>query len=527
MGRRVTFLPHDVRISAAEGETIAQSAERAGVTVESPCGGQGRCGRCKVSVTGRTGEKGRESLSKEEWDAGVRLACQAEVLEDISVMVGQPTFHDIEAVIDHSPLRELPLSPMAGGRGHGLALDIGTTTVAASLLELRDGAELMSLSDYNHQLLLGEDVLSRMEHAEDEGPEGLRALALRSVNGILARMGDLIDIEVRAVSVAANTVMGHLFLGVDPSPLRNPPFKPLIEEGRHDARGCGLEVEEGAELLMLPCLSSYVGGDVVADILHSGMHRDRRVTLLIDVGTNGELVLGNDEFMVACSSSAGPAFEGGELRCGTRACPGAVESVRAERGGFRMATIGGEEAHGFCGSGLIDLLAQLLISGLVDKKGRFTRREAVEDDEGDLRLHLGPGRRELSISEGEIQSIIRTKAAIFAAARSLLSNLGMEFSDLERVLIAGGFGRHIDLENAIAIGLLPDIARERFQFLGNAALGGAKSALLHGDTRDELGPLVKRMTYLDLGSDPSFFHEYSSALFLPHTDQALFPSRRD
>ncbi len=527
MGRRVTFLPDDARIDAGDGETIAQAAARAGVAVESPCGGQGRCGRCKVSVDGRTGDKGMESLSKAEWESGVRLACQAEVMEDCIVMVGHPTIHDIDAVVDHSPLRELPFSPMVGGRGHGLALDIGTTTIAASLLDLSDGRELITLSDYNHQLLLGEDVLSRMEHAEDGGVQGLRSLALRSINGILARMADHAETDVGAVSVAANTVMGHLFLGVDPSPLRNPPFKPLVEETIYDASACGLEVEGGAELIMLPCLSSYVGGDVVADILHSGMHRDPRVSLLIDVGTNGELVLGNDEFMVACSSSAGPAFEGGELRCGTRACPGAVESVRVEGGVFRTATIGGEEAHGFCGSGLIDLVAQLYLSGMVDKKGRFTDQSAAEDDDGDRRLQIGPEGSGLSISEAEMQSIIRTKAAIFAAARTMLSSMGMAFSDLERVLIAGGFGRHIDLENAIAMGLLPDIGRDRFHFLGNAALGGAKSALLHQGAREELGPLVGGMTYLDLSSEPSFFHEYSSALFLPHTDEAVFPSRRD
>ncbi len=525
MLRRVTFLPRNVTVEVEDGESMVKAATAAGVGLELPCAGQGVCGRCKVSVSGCTSEDGKEKLRPIEWEAGVRLACISSVMGDCTIMVTSPVEQGISATVDHSPLRDHPYSPLSD-KGFGIAVDIGTTTVAASLFDLKDGREVKSLSDYNHQVLYGEDVLSRMEFAEEGGTEALRGLVLKTINGMLANMKEALNGKmVMALTVAANTVMGHLFLGVDPSPLRHPPHLPLVSGTRVDMKSSGLEINPKAEVLVIPPLSSYVGGDVVADVIHSGMHTDPRLTLLIDVGTNGEVVLGNNEFLIACSSSAGPAFEGGEVECGSRACPGAVEGVRVEDGDFHLKVINDCDPESFCGSGLIDLVAQMFQAGILDKNGRFSGTTGLRDDDGSPRFHI-PGKEGLSISEKEVQSIMRTKAAIFAASRTLLRNLGMDFQDLDRVLIAGGFGRHIDLENAISIGLLPDLPRELFEFIGNAALGGAKSVLLSADAREEMENLAPRMTYLDLSNDASFFHEYSSALFLPHTDEELFPSSR-
>ncbi len=523
MQRKVTFLPQDVTVDVEDGDSIMKAATIAGVDIVLPCAGQGRCGKCKVSVIGVTGPDGKEQLKDSEWEAGVRLACVSSIEGDCTVMVSSPIEQGISATVDHTPLRDCGFSPLAE-KGFGLAIDIGTTTVAATLMDLSDGSEVSTYSDYNNQVLYGEDVLSRMEFASEGGTERLRGLVLKTINGMIANMNEAYNGKMAmAAIVAANTVMGHLFLGIDPSPLRNPPFVPLMYQNRLSGADSGLDINPKAEVLVMPCLSSYVGGDVTADVLHSGMHNDPRLTLLIDVGTNGEVVLGNDEFLIACSSSAGPAFEGGEVECGTRACPGAVETVRIEDGEFHFSTVGEAEPIGFCGSGLIDLVAQLFLDGRLDKNGRFANGDGLTDD-GDVRRLSIPCGKGMSISESEVQSIMRTKAAIFAASSTLLKNLGMGFKDLDRILIAGGFGRHIDLENAISIGLLPDLPKERFEFIGNAALAGAKSALLCKDTRDEMEQLVPRMTYLDLSNDPSFFDEYSSALFLPHTNLSLFPS---
>lgn len=522
MQRKVTFLPQNVTVEVEDGDSIMKAATIGGVDIMLPCAGQGRCGKCKVSVTGVTGPDGMEQLKKDEWEAGVRLACVSSIEGDCTVMTSSPIEQSISATVEHTPLRDCDFSPLAD-KGFGLAIDIGTTTVAATLIDLSDGTEVRTYSDYNNQVLYGEDVLSRMEFAAEGGTERLRGLVLKTINGMVANMKEAYNGKmVMAATVAANTVMGHLFLGVDPSPLRNPPFMPLVNHNRINGSESGMDINPKAEVMVLPCLSSYVGGDVIADVLHSGMQSDPRLTLLIDVGTNGEVVLGNEEFLIACSSSAGPAFEGGEVECGTRACPGAVETVTIENGDFRFRTVGDAEPIGFCGSGLIDLVAQLFRSGRLDKNGRFADDQDVTDDGDSRRLSLPCGG--LSISESEVQSIMRTKAAIFAASRTLLKNLGMDFKDLDRVLIAGGFGRHIDLDNAISIGLLPDLPKGRFEFIGNAALAGAKSALLCDSMRREMTDLPPRMTYLDLSNDASFFDEYSSALFLPHTDIALFPS---
>ena len=523
MQRKVTFLPQNVTVEVEDGDSIIKAATIAGVDIVLPCAGQGRCGKCKVSVTGVTGLDGKDQLKNSEWEAGVRMACVSSIEGDCTVMVSSPIEQSISATVDHTPLRDCGFSPLTD-KGFGLAIDIGTTTVAVTLIDLSDGSEVRTYSDYNNQVLLGEDVLSRMEFAAEGGTERLRGLVLKTINGMISNMREAYSGKmVMAATVAANTVMGHLFLGVDPSPLRNPPFLPLVNHNRLSGADSGLDINPKAEVVVIPCLSSYVGGDVTADVLHSGMHSDPRLTLLIDVGTNGEVVLGNEEFLIACSSSAGPAFEGGEMECGTRACPGAVETVSIKEGEFRLGIIGDAEPIGFCGSGLIDLVAQLFLDGRLDKNGRFADGDGLTDDDDTRRLII-PSSNGLTISENEVQSIMRTKAAIFAAGRSLLKNLGMDFKDLDRVLIAGGFGRHINLDNAISIGLLPDLPRDRFEFIGNAALAGAKSALMCQVTRDEMTELIPRMTYLDLSNDPAFFDEYSSALFLPHTDSSLFPS---
>jgi len=444
-------------------------------------------------------------------------------------------------------------------RAYGVAIDIGTTTVAMQLVDLSTGEMISQVSDYNKQLIYGEDVLTRIMFAEEQGLERLRHLIVDTLNHMIARLASIgacapkgkkvCAEEIVAVIVAGNTVMMHLLLGLDPKNIRHDPYVAVTNlPPAFSAEDLGLKVNPLAAVHLVPGRASYVGGDVVADVVASGMAERDETCLLIDVGTNGEVVLGNKEWLLSCSASAGPAFEGGEVVHGMRAGDGAIEKVSL-RDGVKYQTIGNGRPKGICGSGLIDLLAQLFVTGVLDKKGHLQDSEHVREGEYgrefvlvyskdsqkdgyDLRatdMSCCPHdkverRRDISVTEADIANVIRTKAAIYAAAEVLLDTAGITFTDLDRVYIAGGFGHHIDLDNAVAIGLLPDLPREKFTFLGNASLDGAKLCLLSDEKRGEAMRVHKAMTYVELSTDQRFFDRFSSASFLPHTDLGRFPS---
>ncbi|MDD3398380.1 MAG: ASKHA domain-containing protein [Candidatus Methanomethylophilaceae archaeon] len=524
----VNFYPGRRSIRVEAGTSIWEAAMRLGVRIPGPCGGQGSCGKCKVVCSGLTGDEGRASIDQSDWVSGVRLACRTLVYGDLEVVVPSPDTGGMKVLSTHSHLCIPDLEPLKGGDEEGdlgLVVDIGTTTVAISILELAKGQEVATASDYNRQIVLGEDVLSRIEYSEDHGPSQLRSLVLETINGLIVACGgkSVRPKNIKSVCISGNTTMSHLFLGIDPSPIRYEPFMPVVREARIKGAESGLLVHPEAEVMVMPCISAYVGGDVTSDILHSAMDRKEGMSLLIDVGTNGEVALGNSELLISASSSAGPSFEGGDICCGMRASPGAIEALSLEENSFSCRVIGDVAPKGICGSGLIDLLATLSENGWVDKKGRFTSRSNAETHEGVRRLRI-TDEADIFITEDDIMSLIRTKGAIFSACRSLLLNLGMDFHELEKVFICGGFGNYLDLESSIRIGLLPDLPRERFQYLGNSSLAGAKMTLLSKKSRERVEAIFNRLTYLDLSNDPTFFHEYSSALFLPHTDLSLFPS---
>ncbi|HNX47696.1 MAG TPA: ASKHA domain-containing protein [Methanomassiliicoccales archaeon] len=445
-------------------------------------------------------------------------------------------------------------------RNFGVSVDIGTTTVALQLVDLSTGEMISQVSDYNRQLMYGEDVLARIMYSEDHGLERLRHTIVDTINHMLARVCNTGDVcvgkgkkvcaeEIMAVSVAGNTTMMHMLLGLDPKCIRYAPYTPVTNlSPRINASELGLNVNPRASVHLVPGRASYVGGDVVADVVASGMARNEGISLLIDVGTNGEIVLGNNDWLLACSASAGPAFEGGEVCHGMRAGDGAIEKVSL-KGGVEYSTIGKVRPKGICGSGLIDLLAQLFLTGVLDKKGHLQPSERVRDGEFGKEYVLvyskdverdgydvkATGmsccptdkverRRDITVTEEDIANIVRTKASLYAAAEVLLDTAGIDFTDLERVYIAGGFGHHIDLDNAVAIGLLPDLPRERFTFLGNASLDGAKLCLLSQEKREEALAAHRAMTYVELSTDQRFFDRFSSASFLPHTDLSRFPS---
>ena len=498
MGFTVRFLPSGKEVVVDAGTSVSDAAKSAGVQIATPCGGTGRCGRCVVQI-------GDDRL----------LACVTYVDRDMTVNVPEVDGSKVIAAVDYLVSDVGDFDPLSSGLG--LAVDIGTTTVAADLIDMSDGRCISSFSDVNGQKVLGDDVLARIQHAADGGTSELRDLILKTMNGIIERAGGGDNIE--SVYIAGNTVMEHLFVGVDPTPIREEPYVPVITSSDITGEESGLDVSKSARVVTMPCISAYVGGDITSDIVYAGMDISEGISLLIDVGTNGEVALGNKDMMMVCSSSAGPAFEGGNLRSGMMARPGAIDSIVIEDGIARFTVIGGMEPKGICGSGIIDLIAQLYLNDIIDKRGNFTDSARLRD--GRYIVH-----GDIGISEPEIKDVIMTKAAIFSATRSLVRNLGLEFSDLEKVYIAGGFGNFINMDSAITIGMFPDVGADKFVYLGNSSLAGARAALVSGSFRERIDDAFAKMTYLDLSSDPVFYDEYTSAQFIPHTDSALFPSVR-
>ncbi|TAL39792.1 MAG: DUF4445 domain-containing protein [Spirochaetes bacterium] len=423
---------------------------------------------------------------------------------------------------------------------YGLAVDLGTTTVAALLVDLESGIPLASRSAYNGQIRFGRDVIGRINFASRPGGLDELAMAARdSINGIIGALAEAKGIhpmEINAAVISGNTVMTHLLLGLVPEYIRLAPYTPTVLSvpplAAHDA---GIRINPGAALALSPCVGSYVGGDITAGLLASGVARQSEgVSLFLDIGTNGELVVGGREFLMTCACSAGPAFEGGGIDSGMRAAPGAIDRVTVdpESGEPAANVMGGGPARGICGSGMIALVAELFRAGMLDPSGKLVRepargRVAVSDRKASYLLaDEAPGGRTVSISENDIGNLVRAKAAIYAACTLVLSHLGLDFGDLARVYVAGGFGKFLDLEHAITVGLLPDLPRDRFTYLGNASLLGSYRALVSERERALQRELAARMTYIDPGADPAYMDHYTAALFLPHTDARRFPSVR-
>jgi uncharacterized 2Fe-2S/4Fe-4S cluster protein (DUF4445 family) len=417
---------------------------------------------------------------------------------------------------------------------YGIACDIGTTTVSLHLVNCANGTILGTRSDYNAQIGRGADVISRIDYARTPGRLAeLRGLILSTVNRCIESVCGDCRVEpaaVTAMTIAGNCTMTHLFLGLPPRFIREHPYVPTVNRVPVMKAGeLGLSVCTSAPVLFAPGVGSYVGGDITAGLLCTDMiDRNDRISLFIDIGTNGEIVIGNSEFLMTCACSAGPAFEGSGIKCGMRAGHGAIESftINNDAATIDYSTIGDVPPEGICGSGLICLLGEMLLSGVVDRSGRFTGASFAANltrIEGTPAFVAVPAektssRKPIVVTESDIENLIRTKAAIYAACDRMLVNAGLDFGSIGRVLIAGGFGRYIDIEEAVRIGLLPNIDRAHFSYLGNTSLAGATLALLSEQCRRTLSSLPRRMTYVELSNDPRYMDSYVAELFLPHTD---------
>lgn len=459
-----------------------------------------------------------ESLRKANWDVSVTLT-------DLDAGL---TITHIEAGNDLPP--------------YGLAIDIGTTTVVVYLVNLLTGEIADQQGTYNKQAKYGDDVISRIVYAveSEQNLEEIRKAVVDTINGlldqILARQS-LSNKDIASTMVAGNTTMTQLFLGVDPRYIRLEPYIPTMTTvPSAPAREIGLHTLPEALVHCYPSVASYVGGDIVAGTLVTDLANGEDIILFIDIGTNGEIVLGNQDWLVACACSAGSSFEGGGIIFGMRAMPGAIERIiiDPESLDVSLKVINNQTPVGICGSGLVDCIAKLLGAGIIDRAGNFqlghksgsARLRATADDKEFVLAwaHQAGGEKDVVITENDVKNVIRAKGAIYAGIRSLLNMVAVDVEMISRIVIAGGFGNYLNIHDSVQIGLLPDLEPERFVFIGNASVKGARLALLSRNAWREAEELGRKMTYVELSVGATYMDEYVAALFLPHTDMSLFPS---
>jgi uncharacterized 2Fe-2S/4Fe-4S cluster protein (DUF4445 family) len=421
----------------------------------------------------------------------------------------------------------------------GLAVDLGTTRVVLLLIDLASGRTLGEHTFDNPQAAIGPDVLARIHHADSPGGlDELNRLIIGGLNlaiGNLCRSAGIGPRDVCVISVAGNTAMTHLFLGMEPRWIIREPYIPVVNRpGVLKAAELGIDVNPAARLLAFPNIGSYFGGDLIAGILFSKLHQRRDPAILVDVGTNAEVVLGNWDWLIGCAGAAGPALEGGVTRMGMPAGPGVVDRVGIDPATrrFEIHTIEGKPPRGICGSGVIDLAAQLFLSGMIDIRGMLVAArcgERLKVIDSLRHLVVVPAEEsatgeDLTISQADLDSLIRSKAAMYTILETLAMTVGVSLSEIGTFFVAGTFGCFINPRSAIAIGMLPDLPLERYVPIGNSSLQGAALALTSASAIEEIDRIRDRITYLELNVNQDFMNRFSAAKFLPHTDAGRFPS---
>jgi uncharacterized 2Fe-2S/4Fe-4S cluster protein (DUF4445 family) len=654
---KITFYPDNKTIEVEKGKNILSAAISAGVYINSSCGGDGVCGRCKVILKkGQVITQPTGRISLDERKKGFYLACLTTIQSDLDVEVPSESRLDLEKLspeeIDlrlkglyseseeveppesilgeeifvHSPLatklylelpppdledkisdlerlyrqirriQDIPIMQTGlsnirrlgellrasdwkitltlgkrngttelvliepGNTSHknfGLAFDIGTTTISGQLVDLNTKKVLGTKATYNKQASFGSDIITRIIYAQEQ--DGLEKLHHAVIDGMNQMIQELIhehniDLnDVNCILCAGNTTMVHLLLRVDPTYIRRQPYVPVANfVPTIRASEAGIKINPRGLLSCVPGISSYVGGDVTAGVLSCGLDSTEDLSILIDIGTNGEIVLGNRDFLISASASAGPAFEGSGVSCGMRSSRGAIQKVKITPGDFqvtyntigtstalsadgeRSRTIGEAKPHGICGSGYIDIIAQVLRAGLLDKNGKIKmlKHRRIRDGEYGREFVLAfkeetDSTSDIVITEVDIENIKRAKAAIYSATAALVKYMALDFSKIKKIFIAGGFGTCIDTDNAISIGLLPDLDRSKFIFVGNSSLAGARAILLSYEAMKQANEIAKKITYFELSVEPGYMDEYMAALFFPHTDLSKFPSTKE
>ncbi len=631
---KVLFKPEGKEVHITEGKTILEAANLAGIYINSECGGEGVCGRCKVQIMEGEFKKTPSSMTfftSDEIQQGYVLACQTKIHSDLVISVPSQaslegeqilttgttlsysspekmekeftdqrevsyyhpltrkiflklpppdlndTLPDLERLyreikkkeeiktmdISLACLRSLPnllrqsnweitvtlwehngtteiihVEPgNTSMNNYGIALDVGTTTVVAELVNLGTGEVMGVSATHNKQIHYGEDVITRIIFAcTKDGLSPLNNAIIENIKQLIKQLVDENGIkkeQITGIVAAGNPTMIHLLLRLNPCSIRLEPYIPASNAYMPiRASDLGIDILPQAVIICTHGVSSYVGGDITAGVLSSGINNSSQISALLDLGTNGEIALGNNDWLVCCSASAGPAFEGGGLRCGMRATTGAIQKVIIEDGDVKLSTIGGTKARGICGSGIIDLIAELFLNNIIDPTGKFQKdsnnphiRHREEESEFVLvSAQESDTGKDIVFTETDIANVIKSKAAVLSAAKVLIESVGMSFQDLDRIFVAGGFGNYLNIKRAITIGLLPDFPYEKIQFIGNSSLSGARIELLSRHALEEASLIAKKMTYFELSVNPHFMDEFIAAMFLPHTNLDLYPS---
>jgi uncharacterized 2Fe-2S/4Fe-4S cluster protein (DUF4445 family) len=617
---RLIFQPYGKRLEASTGTKILQAAKDAGINLNSVCGGEGLCGKCRIIV--RSGkehlslpsESEKHTFSEEDLCAGLRLACQTTIREkgivtvdvpaesrsdqqklsyvglerkvklapavkSIIVTLEKPSLLDsrsdvdrlLDALeskislrpnIDYESLKEIPhvireknwtvtvtiwndqeiiaVQPGQVSDCYGFAVDIGTTKLAGYLLDLRDGEIVSSASMMNPQIPYGEDVISRIRFMMEK-PENLVKLQRMVTEGVnklvkeTCKKAETSPKEVYEMTVAGNTAMHHIFLGIPSDYVALTPYPAALQSSVDvKARELFLGLSQGSYVHVLPTIAGFVGGDAIADILATGIHEMAEISMLIDIGTNTEVILGNKDRLLACSCASGPALEGAQIKHGMRASTGAIEQVwiDPETLGVNCKTVGGGRPRGLCGSAVVDIVAELLKTGLIDGSGRFrknidTPRLRMNERSSEFVItwkNENSANTDVVFTQRDIREAQLAKAAIYTGVSILMKHLGIKPYAIQKIFLAGAFGTYVDPQNARIIGMYPDVPLERVQFVGNTAGSGARMALLSVKVREAAEKIAKAVEYVELGADPSFQSEFLKATYLPHQELDRFPS---
>ncbi|MCD4825715.1 MAG: ASKHA domain-containing protein [Phycisphaerae bacterium] len=554
---KVTFEPTGRSVWVLPGTLVTEAAGQCGLAIDAPCGGAGTCGKCRVrfmSGAPQASDAAGEQLSPADLEAGWRLACQAKITTDTVIAIPETSLFterlqiltDSEAVVEASappiPHTQIPVDLVEGQQNFAVAFDVGTTTLVGELLELPSGAERAVVASINPQVSFGDDVVSRIGWAIQNAAKAaeLRDAVRGAIDDLLGQVckdAGITRDEIRAISLAGNTTMQHLLCSLDVSSLSVLPFEPARQEAWvSEAAELGLTIAPGGKAFVLPVIGGFVGGDTVAGILATDMTDAAGPTLMIDIGTNGEIVLAADGQLLAASAAAGPAFEGARISSGMRAAAGAIEKVIIARPDGLMKTnvIGGAEPIGLCGSAIVDIAAEMLRWGLMDPMGRILPIDELpadipgalaerlrEDDRGQMEFVLSvgrDGRPDVTIQQRDFRELQLATGALRAGVGILLKQAGLKPADLERVLIAGGFGSFIRRNNAQRIGLIPaDVPPERIGYVGNVSLHGAKRVLISTAAREQTREISSRTRHVELSADMEFQMAFAEAMIFPES----------
>lgn len=508
----ISFLPQKITIQVPEGTTVLEAERMAGLEPDAPCGGRGVCGKCNVVV--EAGES-KETIS----------ACQTKIDRDMVVDTGRT--EQEHKILTEGVCRSVEVAPLVAEAAEGclMAFDIGTTTIAGYLMEGRSGKQLAIVSAMNPQFQFGADVIARANYVLENDGVRMQEVVQDALNVLIAEAAGKAGVDpasIRLIAIAGNTCMHHLFLGISPRSLVIAPYVAQVTDGMIlDAAQCHLKIHPEGKVLMLPNIAGFVGADTAACMLAVDFAHLKPMTLMIDIGTNGELVMGNQERLVTCSTAAGPAFEGAKIGCGMRGAKGAISHVHMEGTELKMEIIDAEQAEGICGSGLIDVIALLIKYGFIDCRGGFADPEELEseaaranswrlqrrDDRPVFLLQEADalsGRKEILISQRDVREVQLAKGAIAAGIQMLKKTLSIETEQIDQVLLAGAFGNYMNTDSACEIGLIPEELRGRIRGIGNAAGEGAKLAVLNGALYREICEVAKTVESVELAMKPEF-----------------------